>query len=249
MGLLDNKVHMKGEVWKEGELNKLWLEGVRGAIPFAEEQILIIRRVCRSLKPDAESILDLGCGDGVLGSALLEIYPDARGVFLDFSQEMIRGARKRLSAITSRCTFLEVDYGDPSWVAGLGVSSSFDIIVSGFSIHHQTDERKKEIYQEIFSLLVDGGLFLNLEHVASSSPEVENLFKEAFVDSLYEFHKREKEPISREKVAEDYYNRPDKEANILAPVERQCAWLRDIGFADVDCFFKYFEFALFGGRK
>ena len=46
-----------------------------------------------------------------------------------------------------------------------------------------------------------------------------------------------------------YHARPDKADNILAPVEQQCLWLRDIGFADVDVFWKWFELALFGGRK
>ena len=40
-----------------------------------------------------------------------------------------------------------------------------------------------------------------------------------------------------------------KKENILATVEAQCQWLRQIGFADVDCFLKIFELALFGGRK
>ena len=44
-------------------------------------------------------------------------------------------------------------------------------------------------------------------------------------------------------------DRADKAANILAPVDDQCRWLREIGFADVDCYFKAFELALFGGRK
>ncbi len=46
-----------------------------------------------------------------------------------------------------------------------------------------------------------------------------------------------------------YYDRPDKSANILAPIEQQCAWLRDIGFTDVDCYLKVFELAVFGGRR
>jgi tRNA (cmo5U34)-methyltransferase len=50
-------------------------------------------------------------------------------------------------------------------------------------------------------------------------------------------------------VARLYYDRPDKDANILAPVEEQCAWLRDIGFTDVDCYLKVFELAVFGGRR
>jgi len=52
-----------------------------------------------------------------------------------------------------------------------------------------------------------------------------------------------------EELSRTYLERPDKEENILAPVELQCSWLRDLGFADVDCFFRLFELALFGGRR
>jgi 16S rRNA G1207 methylase RsmC len=44
-------------------------------------------------------------------------------------------------------------------------------------------------------------------------------------------------------------NRLDKSDNILAPVSAQCDWLSSIGYEDVDCFFKCFELAIFGGRK
>ena len=94
-----------------------------------------------------------------------------------------------------------------------------------------------------------GGVFLNLEHVAPSTPAVDLLFTEYFVDCLYAHHLRSDPSVLRQEVAETYYNRPDKVENILAPVESQCAWLRQIGFQDVDCFFKVFELALFGGRK
>ena len=55
--------------------------------------------------------------------------------------------------------------------------------------------------------------------------------------------------VSRETTADDYTNRPDKHDNILAPVEEQCRWLRRLGFTDMDCFFKAFELAIFGGRR
>lgn len=54
---------------------------------------------------------------------------------------------------------------------------------------------------------------------------------------------------TREDVAREWYHRPDKSENILAPVDLQCQWLREIGFQDVDCFFKLLELALFGGKK
>jgi hypothetical protein len=49
--------------------------------------------------------------------------------------------------------------------------------------------------------------------------------------------------------AEQWYHRPDKSENILAPVEAQCTWLSEIGFVEVDCFFRILELALFGGQK
>jgi len=54
---------------------------------------------------------------------------------------------------------------------------------------------------------------------------------------------------SRREVAAEHHARPDEAANILASVETQCEWLRELGFEDVDCYFKYFELAVFGGRK
>ncbi len=47
----------------------------------------------------------------------------------------------------------------------------------------------------------------------------------------------------------DYVYRPDKAANILAPLETQLQWLRQIGYLDVDCLFKIYELCLFIGRK
>jgi hypothetical protein len=97
--------------------------------------------------------------------------------------------------------------------------------------------------------LKPGGLFLNLEHVAPTSAWAQQAFDDLFIDSLWSFHQKRGETISREEVADAWYHRPDKTVNILAPLEVQCAWLREIGFVDADCFFKLFQLALFGGRK
>ena len=34
-----------------------------------------------------------------------------------------------------------------------------------------------------------------------------------------------------------------------ASLERQLAWMKEAGFADVDCYFKYHNFAVYTGRK
>jgi ubiquinone/menaquinone biosynthesis C-methylase UbiE len=174
---------------------------------------------------------------------VLQRFSDAHAVLLDFSEPMLDAARKRLGRADAE--FILADYGVGSWVDSIAHFAPFDAIVSGYSIHHQPDQRKGEVYTEIFRLLSPGGMFLNVEHVSSASPWVESVHDDLFVDHLA-WHHRHK---TREEVANEYYRRPDKAANILAPVEDQCQWLRDIGFTDVDCYFKIFELAIFGGRK
>jgi hypothetical protein len=107
----------------------------------------------------------------------------------------------------------------------------------------------KMLYREIHDCLKPGGLFLNLEHVASRSQLREKAFDELFIDSLYSFHRDRGSQQSKEEIDRQYYNRADKTANILSLVETQCDWLRDIGFVEVDCFMKVFEIALFGGLR
>ena len=237
------------EVWKSKEVTEKYLSGFRGAIPLAKVQIEIMIRVIASCNLKIERILDLGCGDGILTASILQQYPSASGVLLDISEPMLQAAEKKLVNYNDKLDFLLLDYGDSQWIERGKTEGPFNVIISGFSIHHQNDSRKRELYSEIYELLKTGGLFLNLEHVSSSSEWVSSLFDEYFIDSLYSMHLRNGAEKTRQEIADEFYRRDDKAANILAPVEKQCEWLRDIGFQDVDCYFKVFELALFGGRK
>lgn len=239
----------KVNTWKSKKTSRLYLEGVRGAIPLSRLQIDIILYLVGKAMPEVKSFLDLGCGDGILGRALLARYPDARGIFLDFSKTMIRAARQKASKGSPNLFFVTRDYASPAWVRSVKRHGKFDVIVSGFSIHHQPDKRKKSLYRELFGLLAPGGFFLNLEHVASPSPWLGSVFEEYFIDALYRYHRRSDPAKNREEIARAYYRRPDKAANILAPVEAQCRWLRETGFKEADCYLKLFELSLFGGRK
>jgi len=236
-------------IWKSAAVSNDFLEGMRGAIPLAAEQLSVLLRVIQAARPDLETFLDLGCGDGILAQAILAHYPDARGVLLDFSEPMIQAAQHKLAARRDNLIFLVQDYGISEWVESLRSPAPFDAIVSGFSIHHQPDERKRALYQEIYDLLKPGGVFLNLEHVAPASRWVEGVFDEIFIDAMVAFNQRRGIEQTREETTTAYHNRPHKEANILAPLEMQCEWLREIGFIHVDCYLKIFELALFGGIR
>jgi tRNA (cmo5U34)-methyltransferase len=234
------------KVWQTSALVATYLEGVRAAIPLAQEQIDVLLRLIAAARPERVlSFLDLGCGDGVLANAVLDRFPGAHGVLADFSEPMLEAARRRLAHHASRAQYIQADYALPDWVDSVKPFAPFDAVISGFSIHHQPDERKREVYGEIYRLLAGGGVFVNVEHVTSPTDWLGAIHDELFVDHLHAVHAKE----TRAQVAANYYTRPDKAANILAPVELQCQWLREIGFTDVDCYLKIFELAVFGGRK
>ena len=232
-------------IWKSQSLAATYLEGVRAAIPLALEQIDVMLRLVAGCGRPVGRVLDLGCGDGVLAAAIVQRVPGAEVVLADFSEPMLEAARKRFAAAGAAAHFVLADYGVPSWAEAVAEWAPYDAIVSGYSIHHQPDRRKRAVYREIFGLLNPGGVFVNIEHVSSPSQWLGSLNDAMFIDSLHRLHPNQ----SRDDVARLYYDRPDKDANILAPLEDQCAWLRDIGFTGVDCYLKVFELAVFGGRR
>lgn len=170
----------------------------------------------------ARRVLDLGSGDGRLLARVLDLLPEASGVALDFSAEMLDRLRGRFADAPARVSILEHDLDQP--LPDLG---AFDAIVSSFAIHHLVDARKRALYGEVFEALTPGGVFCNLEHVASATPALHL----AFLDALG--------------VAPE----DDDPSNKLCGVDTQLTWLRAVGFADVDCHWKWRELALLAGRR
>ena len=180
------------------------------------------RAFCASRSPaDARRILDLGTGDGRLLALLEADRPELIGVGLDFSELMLAEAGKRFSN-DERIELVEHDLSDP-----LPTFGRFDAVVSSFAIHHLKHERKRSLYGEVFDLLEPGGVFANFEHVASPTHRLHVAFFAAIVEPL-----ENEDPSDR-----------------LLDVETQLGWLREIGFDDVDCYWKWLEMALLIGVR
>jgi SAM-dependent methyltransferase len=171
------------------------------------------------LPAEASRILDLGSGGGRLLGLVKAARPRARFVALDFSPTMLETLRNRYAG---EAGVTVVAHNFESTLPAMG---RFDAIISSFAIHHVSHERKRALYREIFEALAPGGVFCNLEHVASPTASLHTGFLQA---------------ISC--VEEDPSNK-------LLDLETQLAWLREIGFADVDCHWKWRELAVFAGIK
>jgi SAM-dependent methyltransferase len=170
---------------------------------------------------ETHRILDLGTGDGRLLAFVRNQHPETEAVAIDFSPAMLEAARKRFEG-NSQVKVIE--HNMDSSLPALG---RFDAVISSFAIHHLVHERKRALYQEIFGLLNGGGVFCNLEHVASPSARLHEEFL----------------------LRIGFTVETEDPSNKLLEVETQLRWLREIGFADVDCLWKWRELGLLVGRR
>lgn len=204
--------------WVDAEHARAYL-AKRDDIPFRVQGMAALAEF---LPAELGRVLDLGTGDGVTMALVRELRPDATGLAVDFSAEMLELVRARFVS-DDGVEVARHDLDEPlpaSWGA-------FDLVVSSFAIHHVDDDRKRALYGEVFDRLAPGGAFLNLEHVASATPELHVGFLAALgIDPA-----------------------DDDPSNILAPVEDQLAWLRSVGFEQVDCHWKWRELALIGAIR
>jgi tRNA (cmo5U34)-methyltransferase len=173
------------------------------------------------IPPDTPRVLDLGTGDGrLLALVKSSLAANVEAVAVDFSPAMLAAAGKRFAEDSVTIVPHNLDHPLPA----LG---KFDAVVSSFAIHHLLHERKRELYTEIYGLLNTGGVFCNLEHVASPTPRLHEEFLSALV-------------LTAE---------TEDPSNKLLDLQIQLQWLREIGFVDVDCLWKWRELALMVGRK
>lgn len=188
----------------------------RGQIPFRQQGYEVLMELLDGR--EVTRVLDLGTGDGYTLGLVLGMFPAARGVGVDFNAEMLRLAGERFAGEPDgRVEIVRHDLDER-----LPELGRFDVVVSSFAIHHCAPERQRALYDEVFARLEPGGLFANLEHV--DSPTAERHLE--FLDAI---------GVKPE---------DDDPSNQLVEVDVQLGWLRDIGFAQVECLWKWRELAL-----
>jgi tRNA (cmo5U34)-methyltransferase len=168
-----------------------------------------------------DRFLDLGSGGGRLLNLVKSARHGAHSVALDFSAAMLEVLRAQYVA-GSTTKIVEHDFSFP-----LPALGTFDAVVSSFAIHHLVHDRKRSLYSEIFRLLNPGGAFLNLEHVASATDNLHNNFLAQL----------------------DLTPETEDPSNKLLDLHVQLVWLRELGFTDVDCHWKWRELALIAAIK
>jgi tRNA (cmo5U34)-methyltransferase len=163
-------------------------------------------------------VLDLGCGDARLTALVLDAYPESVATLVDTSPPMLAAAADRFGG-DQRVTLVAHDFGDE-----LPFGGPFDAVITSLAVHHVSDERKRTLYAEIAELLAPGGVFCNLEIVASPTQALHDRWR-------HEMDAR------------------DDASDVLCDMTTQLAWIREAGLENVDCIWKWRSLALLRGER
>jgi tRNA (cmo5U34)-methyltransferase len=207
-------------------------DAIRRLIIPCFDDLYDITRYLASSKKEDPKILDLGAGTGLLTKYLFERYQKAEFTLIDISEEMLKVAKNRFKEPNFK--YVVADY------CKYDFNDSFDIIVSSLSIHHLKNEEKKKLYKKVYDALNNDGIFLNVDQVIGSTPNIDKSYQENWIMKI-----NENNFIGPEKDTAIERMKFDKPATL----EDNLKWLRNCGFEDVDVYYKYYNFCIFYGKK
>ena len=183
-------------------------------------------------KYDKPKILDLGAGTGILTQLLHEKHPESDITLLDLSVQMLNKAKLKFKKQKFKyiiADYLRYDYNE-----------KYDVVISSLSIHHLTDEKKQELYKKVYSILNDGGIFINADEVYGQSEVTEQIFKNKDSSHLnkQDIPEEEKEVLRQRRKLD----RPSRLTDTIR-------WYEDIGFVNVDVYYKYYRYFVIACEK
>lgn len=213
---------------------------IKRRVPLYNEMQTLMASLLPFSKKEYIRVLDLGCGTGGTSVTLLKEFPLARVTGVDRSKEMLATAAAKVKHSTWRIDFLCQDikagfHDIPKSEGG------FDAIISAFSLHYLNEDEKKAVFSKCFSALKPGGMMIYSEAVSSSSEKVYH----GYMEKWKEFQR------SNGFTEEEIGSHMLKFVRDVKPltVDKQFNILIEAGFKDVECYFKYLNWAVLGGCK
>ncbi len=230
--------------WSDNSYSQEYREHADGYIPERRNLIGITKSLYRHFVRGNQPrrILDLGCGDGLMVEELLKMDDSVDATLVDGSHEMLQAAGIRLARFENvhriQASFQDLLVQDP-------LPKAFSFVLSSLAIHHLAMTEKEAMFEYIYRHLDSGGFFLIIDVVLAPTDDLEQwnmvLWRE-WIDTYIAGSQKEALLSVPRKYKENLDNTPDSLMMQLQALEK-------IGFRNVDCYYKYGVFAMFGGSK
>ncbi|MBV9326450.1 MAG: class I SAM-dependent methyltransferase [Chloroflexi bacterium] len=219
------------EDWFDERWVAHWIDRQRAREPQRNRQFGLLRAMLPFGVDTEFTYLNVGSGPGTFDELVLQRYPRARSILVDVSPLMLERARERLRRFADRTSYIQADFSTRDWTSALD-DTHVHAVVSCIAIHNLREPALiRALYADLYGLLVDGGLFLNLDYVRMPAAELQAMARWAGADP------------------EGGFMPGGGGSGMPGTADEQVGWVREAGFIAADCFYKEFRLALFGGCK
>ena len=203
----------------------------------AKISLELITEAAKRIVPNAQQLLDIGCGAGNYSLKMLSKLPNLECTMVDLSGPMLDKALERVSNQTTKK--VHVVKGDVREVPLK--ENHFDIILAGAVLHHLRDDHDWETtFKKIYGLLKPGGCFMISDLITQDSEILNDYTWERYGDYLEDLGGKD----YRKKVL-DYVDKEDSPRSM----NYQLDLMKKLGFSKVEILHKNMCFGAFGGIK
>ncbi|HEX3079549.1 MAG TPA: class I SAM-dependent methyltransferase [Puia sp.] len=203
----------------------------------AKISLELITEAARRIRPDAQTLLDIGCGAGNYTLMMLSKMKNLNCTLVDLSKPMLDKAYERVSQVTEKKT--EIIQGDIREIHLM--EDHFDIILAGAVLHHLRDDADWDfVFRKLFSVLKSGGCLMISDVVTQDIETLNQYIWEKYGDYLENLGGKE----YRQKVL-DYVSKEDSPRSLNYQLEL----MKKIGFRHTEILHKNLCFAAFAGVK
>ena len=231
-----------GSRWADKEFSDSYTSSADDIILERRKLIGIVKSFYGHYFGDRESVavMDLGCGDGTVTHELMKEYRNIAPTLVDGSCDMLKKAQGLMAS--HKAGFIEASFQE--LLSGKMDLPNFDFIFSSLAIHHLDTMEKYDLYSYIKELLNPGGAFVNIDVVLP--PETLEPWYLGFWRDWIEERRAEQGSDEVVDIPSSYKGNKDNKPDTL---ESQLSALDSLGFKDVDCYYKFGIFAVFGGMR
>ena len=234
--------------WTEDD-SDLYQEIAPVAVPARAEQMAALLTLIPAQETGACRIVELACGEGRFGEALLTAFPRATYLGLDGSAGMREMAGRRLERFGGRARAVSFELASTDWAH---MADGADVVISSLAIHHLDAPGKRALFGAIAPRLSANGALLIADLIEPARPEAAALFAGGWDHAVAVAARGQANGEHRAAAFHaaqwNHYRHPDP-MDRPSPLFDQLCWLRDAGFAIVDCFWMQAGHAIYGGYR
>lgn len=197
----------------------------------------LITEASKRIVPQAENLLDIGCGAGNYSIKMLTKIPNLNCTLVDLSKPMLDKAFERVSKETNKSvTILQGDIRTVELK-----ENHFDIILAGAVLHHLRDDNDwVTTFTKLFKLLRPGGCLMISDLITQDTALLNDYTWQRYGDYLEGLGGKE----YRQKVL-DYVAKEDSPRSM----NYQLDLMKEVGFRQVEILHKNMCFGAFGAIK